>query len=226
MTKRAPLFLLLLILAVEAFSQERPVAVKIADFDDRVESMSVFSEKVELLIKKLAKEPETTRAFIAVKGLSREASLGLNRAAKEIVSKSKTEKRTEITEPRCIYEVLPEKTELWLIPKGAETPYKHLSCGLISCPTLDLHGKAIVNRIDETLYFTANVTGGYFENGTTYLWSVKGGRIVDGQGQPYITVKAENARTTEVTATVKIGGMDPRGFCIDTQTYTTKIIPR
>jgi len=213
-------------LAVEAFAQEKPIAIKIGEFDDRAESMSAFSKKVELLINKLANEPETTRAFIAIKGLNREASLGLNKTAKDMVSKSKTEKRTEITEPGCIYDVLPEKTELWLIPKGAETPYKHLSCGLISCPTLALHGKAIVNRIDETLYFTANVTGGYFEDGATYVWSVKGGEIIDGQGEPYITVKANGSRTKEVIATVKIGGMDPRGYCIDSQTYTTKIIPK
>lgn len=86
------------------------------------------------------------------------------------------------------------------------------ACGFIDCPTITILGP---RTIDSESLFTAHVSGGSQES-VTYEWSVTGGEVIGGQGTPAVTVKIHTVVGGSVT--VKIGGLDPRGDCMDSVT--------
>ncbi|HEY0427040.1 MAG TPA: hypothetical protein VGC76_04460 [Pyrinomonadaceae bacterium] len=79
------------------------------------------------------------------------------------------------------------------------------------CPTFSISGPSGTTAPGGSMTFTADVSGGT-ATGITYNWSVSAGTIESGQGTPSITVTAPTDGTTNVTATVEIGGT---GFCAD-----------
>jgi hypothetical protein len=85
-------------------------------------------------------------------------------------------------------------------------------CGLIECPTITITGP---QALEAESVFTANVSGGS-QDSVSYDWSVVGGEVVEGQGTPSILVKIHTR--TGGSVTVRIGGLDPRGSCIDSVT--------
>jgi hypothetical protein len=83
-----------------------------------------------------------------------------------------------------------------------------------ACPTISVTGPAGVTTIGDTMTFTANVTGG---PDVTYNWTVSAGTIESGQGTPSIVVRTSVANAnSNITATVTIGGLDPRCNCPST----------
>ena len=68
------------------------------------------------------------------------------------------------------------------------------------------------------LVFDATVSGGYTDMKPTYTWSVTAGKITSGQGTTKITVDTSNLGGQSITATVTVGGYDPR--CINTASCT------
>jgi hypothetical protein len=72
--------------------------------------------------------------------------------------------------------------------------------------------------------FTANVSGGT-QDALTYNWTVTAGTIESGQGTPSITVRAPSDGTTNVTATVTLGGLDPNCNCPATDDETAGVAP-
>jgi hypothetical protein len=89
-----------------------------------------------------------------------------------------------------------------------------------SCPSLTVTGPAGVTAPGETMTFTANVSGGSQDTPITYNWTVSAGTIVSGQGTPSISVEAPRDGTTNITATVEIGGLQPGCDCPRTQSET------
>ena len=77
------------------------------------------------------------------------------------------------------------------------------------CPTISV---SCPSRADskQPLVFEATVSGGYSELKPTYTWSVTAGKIISGQGTTKITVDASNLAGQAITATVTVGGYDPR----------------
>jgi hypothetical protein len=77
------------------------------------------------------------------------------------------------------------------------------------CPTISV---SCPSRADSKalMVFEATVSGGYTELKTTYTWSVTAGKIISGQGTTKITVDASNLAGQSITATVTVGGYDPR----------------
>lgn len=92
------------------------------------------------------------------------------------------------------------------------------------CPTISVTGPAGVTERGATMTFTANVSGGS-QQSVTYNWSVSAGSIVSGQGTPSITVTAPSDGTTNVTATVDVGGLDPACNCPSSASETAPVAP-
>jgi hypothetical protein len=80
------------------------------------------------------------------------------------------------------------------------------------CPTIDIRGPSTLTS-EST--FTVSVMGGA-QPSVTYNWSAVGGEIIDGQGTPSVRIKIHTIPGGSVT--VKIGGLDPRGNCVDSIT--------
>jgi hypothetical protein len=87
------------------------------------------------------------------------------------------------------------------------------------CPTVDVRGGGVPRR-NETSYFTADVDKKGKKLKIEYIWTVRGGKIIEGQGMETIAVKVsgENA----LSATVEIKGF-PEG-CSNSATETAAII--
>jgi hypothetical protein len=93
-----------------------------------------------------------------------------------------------------------------------------------SCPSLSVSGPAGITAPGSPMTFTANVSGGTQDN-LTYNWTVSAGTIDSGQGTPSITVTAPSDGTTNVTATVTLGGLDPNCNCPATASETAGVAP-
>lgn len=77
------------------------------------------------------------------------------------------------------------------------------------CPTIGIAGPETVEA-KATVLFTANVEGGTQSNPVTYEWAVTGGRIVEGQGTPWVKVLvAPDGGPADARVRVKIGGLPP-----------------
>jgi len=72
----------------------------------------------------------------------------------------------------------------------------------VSCPSGSDSKQPVV--------FEAMVSGGDSEVKPTYTWSITAGKIISGQGTSKITVDASNLAGQSVTATVNVGGYNPK----------------
>jgi len=223
MIERAPLLLLLLILTVEVFAQEKLVAVKVGEFDESAETLEKFRNQTTSFLLKLRNSPDSVRGFIAIYALKDSKQTELHGIAKSLIGQNEDlEDRVRLSMPGWLYHPEFKKTEFWLIPSGVKDPYERYVLDL-TCPTFGLFGSDVVRKTDKKLPFTAFVTGAG-SAGVTFAWGIKGGTIIAGEGTPAITVKpSRNAK--QVTAMVKLGGLPPLARCLDQLTYTTKIVP-
>jgi len=91
---------------------------------------------------------------------------------------------------------------------------------ICECPSLSVSGPGVVNA-GSPMTFTANTTG---SASVTYNWSVSAGTISGGQGTSSITVDTAGlSSSSNVTATVNIGGLDPSCQCQTTASETGSI---
>ncbi len=94
------------------------------------------------------------------------------------------------------------------------------------CPTLSVSGPAGITSPGGTMTFTANVSGGSQES-VTYDWTVSAGEITSGQGTPSITVAVPTEMAGgNITATVKLGGIDPNCGCTTEASETAPVAPK
>ena len=203
-------------LAIQSYSQDKSHAIKVGQFDDKKQPISDLIKSFEIFFERLRNEAPTTRGYVTLASREYETRLKLADIAKGIVSNTKEKKRVELVGDVCFYGDQFRMIEFWLIPNGANEPYRAYSCDAM-CPTLELFGKPTVNDTKETLYFTASISGD-----RSYHWFVKGGTIVEGKGTPAITVRS-HSRVKEVTATLKIGRLPVGGNCLDGGSYTTQL---
>ena len=80
---------------------------------------------------------------------------------------------------------------------------------VIPCATVSVSCPAVAES-KQPIVFEAMVSGGYTELKITYTWSLTGGKIISGEGTPKITVDASDLGGQTLTATVTVGGYDPR----------------
>lgn len=80
---------------------------------------------------------------------------------------------------------------------------------VIPCPIVSV---SCPSRADskQPIVFEATVSGGYTDLKPTYAWSVTAGRIISGQGTTKIMVDASNVAGQSITASVTVGGYNPR----------------
>lgn len=206
---------------VHVNAQDKPVPVKISEYDDERESIEVFNKRIDIFLRRLSKEPVTTFGFIAVSGKDYATFKTLRSHAKLALANNKDlKKRVDISEQGIHYNTRFEKTEFWFIPANSDPPYVALTADC-DCPEVRVEGKPEPKKANRTS-FVANVSGGYFQNPVTYRWRVTGGTIVKGQGTPTIQVKINSSRKA-VTAEVEIGGVEESCFCALKSSFTTKI---
>ncbi len=112
-------------------AQEKPVAVRIAEYDDKTEKIETFAEKTTLFLDKLSKSPQTTMGFIAIFGKDYSTYKVLSEKVASIISKNPNLKsRVETFIPGVKYRETDKsdhKSEFWLVPEGAESPYTPFS---------------------------------------------------------------------------------------------------
>lgn len=76
-----------------------------------------------------------------------------------------------------------------------------------NCPTISVKGPSQITPIDDSMTFTANISGGSFDK-VSYEWIASNGTIVSGQNTPTIVVSTNSDLAGQtVTATVKISGL-------------------
>jgi hypothetical protein len=97
------------------------------------------------------------------------------------------------------------------------------SVAVVQCPKVEVSSPSEVDA-DMPITFTASVTGGDREVAPTYNWTVSTGTISSGQGTSTITVDTTGIAGQSSTATVTLGGYDPK--CEPTQSGTTGIKPK
>src|ERR1044071_2975622 len=79
----------------------------------------------------------------------------------------------------------------------------------IFCPVISVSCPSVVDS-KQPVVFEATVFGADPELKLSYTWSVTAGKIISGQGTKKIEVDASNIRGQSMTATVTVGGIDPR----------------
>jgi hypothetical protein len=94
---------------------------------------------------------------------------------------------------------------------------------VVQCPKVAVSSPSEVDA-EMPITFTASVTGGDREAIPTYNWTVSTGTISSGQGTSTITVDTTGVKGQSSTATVSLGGYDPK--CQPRQSSTTGIKPK
>ena len=87
------------------------------------------------------------------------------------------------------------------------------------CPTIAVSCPENAES-NQSMTFQAHVYGGDPTIKVTYTWSVSAGKISRGQGTSVITIDVSDVTHGSITATVSIGGRDPR--CVNTASCTTR----
>jgi len=104
--------------------------------------------------------------------------------------------------------------------KGGVSP----TAAVVQCPKVEVSCPSEVDA-EMPITFTASVTGGDREATLTYNWTVSAGTISSGQGTSTITVDTTGVAGQSSTATVNLGGYDPK--CQPpTQSCTTGTKPK
>ena len=80
---------------------------------------------------------------------------------------------------------------------------------VIPCPTVSVSCPSEADS-KQPIVFEATVSGGDKESKPTYTWSVTAGKTIGGQGTKKIVVDASDLRGQSITATVTVGGYDPK----------------
>jgi hypothetical protein len=216
------IFILLAVTAVSIHAQGDSQAIQIDKYDDRTEPNQTLVKKTLEFLKALSEAPTTTRGFVAIACRNCDSVQILRKQIRDIVDKNKhVRKRVELTQPGILYDTRFEMTEFWLIPKNAPAPYYNHDYGPV-CPNITLSGKSEVRYLDKFALFTVTFSGGSAESLISFKWSVVGGKIVSGKGSPSIKVKIDRA-ADQVTADVKIVGIDPAERCPANFSFTSKV---
>lgn len=91
------------------------------------------------------------------------------------------------------------------------------------CPTISVACQSEIGS-KQTLTFIATVAAGFAPDTVpTYQWSLPAGKIISGQGTSTIGVDVSELAGQSVTATVSIGGYDPRCKEINVASCTTQV---
>lgn len=88
------------------------------------------------------------------------------------------------------------------------------------CPVVSVSCPVKMERKEQAT-FVATVAGGNTDVKLTYEWSLSAGKIISGKATPKIVVDVSDLNNDSVTATVKIGGVNPS--CITDASCTIQL---
>jgi len=95
-----------------------------------------------------------------------------------------------------------------------------ICCGLCECAMFSLSSTHLEVKQGESVRISLNLNGGSQEE-VRIKWTVKGGKIIQGQETNRIIVEADSGSENNLTATVEISGLCL--YCPDTESLTIKI---
>jgi hypothetical protein len=203
-------------LSAGIFSQDK--AVRLIEFDPKVENDSTFEAKARLFVRELGASEKTTLGYVSLYTNDRLAGS----LSKVLNTAPELRKRFFMLQPGIRYQGIADIIEFWLVPAKAEPPFA-ATCINCACPTLEVRGEQFLfdgSMPRKSLVFSASLSG---NESVTYNWSVDGGKIVSSKTNSAIKVEPEPGATKEITATVTIGGLDPDCYCLNTATFTTHL---
>jgi hypothetical protein len=201
-----------------ASAQDRPTPTKVYDLPAD-SSDKVFYETAAQFLKKLKLSHSTTTGFIAIKNnaVERESYL------KELIKKSPSlTNRIDFSHPGTAYNTSWSSNEFWIIPKGAEPPYRPTTSD-VSCPTIDISGPWI-GKPGSVLTFTAEIMGRP-QSPVSYKWTIEGGRILR-KNEFSIDARVNAKVSTLVTKLTILGLPDDIDTCPTTAVHETRIVPK
>lgn len=211
-------------------AQDKPQAIKFAEYNDEAGNMQTLAEKAESFARRLQQEPAMTRGFIAYFRGSSYLSRNQSRYSEVFIYlkdfATRNESRIDKEEGlqwggRSLNYSIYARAEFWIVPKDAEYPdIRAHECGLVECPTVGLEGDETVKNVREPQTFIANVRGGFGEE-IEYRWTISAGNIIEGQGTPVIRVDLSNVKDKEVKIHLELDGVPD--VCVREATLTTEI---
>jgi hypothetical protein len=212
-----------ILFAASGFGQQTSGPEKIATLDDQAD-LSVFNQKLNELVAAILKRPETTRAFVALAGKDYKALIARLKAVRAIEkARPELKRRISYTQPGTRYEPNWTETEFWIVPDNSRPPYfaRTADCG---CSTLEIEGKPTIDKKTTLVtYSTRYPTQTWLDEPITFLWTVKGGKIVSGQGTQAVTVKRKRNDTEPIEVKLKVQGWEDC-MCLTDVSFTTTVV--
>lgn len=203
-------FFVLCSFTLPIFPQEKPVAVKIDEHNDEIETIDLFVEKTKTFLRKVSEAPKTTRGFIFVTTREHSTYKRLSEKLKQILSEnSELKHRITLSQAGVRYITQPQITEFWLIPKGTEEPYIPFSISYV-CPSIKIVGNENFSDFSQPLVFSASISGGS-QSDVEYKWTISAGKILQGQGTPTIEIDLSKEFTKNLKISVEINEIDKFG---------------
>jgi len=213
------LFLLLSAASLSLAGQDRPRIVAALDktrtFDDFKQTFDDFS-------KRLLKYDDNVRGFIRLTAGADEIMSWYKFVSLKLRKNAKLRKRLEITRLGTKYRGTSTQTEFWLLPKQNENPYIANTDDNF-CPGLEISGENTV-ALDrrELKYLASYPTKTWLDTPYIFKWSVKGGKIISGQGTTEITIRRHKRSNSAIVVRLKIGGGDES--CKRTTEFVTQFV--
>jgi len=103
---------------------------------------------------------------------------------------------------------------------GTESPDEDTG-PLGDCPTIEIERSQNKPSQAEEYLLIAHIVGGDPRFTPTFKWSVSAGLVVSGQGTPSVKISTSGTDCRQVTITLEVGGVIPKG-CQRAKTYTIK----
>ena len=202
--------------SAEIFAQSK--AIKLIEFDRKIENALAFESKVRLFLREFRASEKTTFGYVSLYTNDRLAES----LSKALANTPELRKRLLMLRPGIRYPGIEGLIEFWLVPEKAEPPFA-ATCINCACPTLEVLGEQFLfdgSIPRKSLVFAAILSG---NDSVSYNWRVDGGKIVSSKTNSVIKVEPETVAAKEITATVTIGGLDPDCYCLTTASFTTRL---
>ncbi len=216
------LFLLLSAACLSLAAQDRP---RIVAALDTTSTFADFTQVFDDFSKRLLKYDDSVRGFIALTAGADEITTRYKYVRLILRKNKKLNKRLEITRPGTKYRGAWRQTEFWLLPKDNESPYVANTADYF-CRPLAISGEHTVGLERRELHYSASYpTKTWLDTPYTFKWTVKGGKMVSGQGTPKISVRRNKRSSNPIVVKLKIGGGDEEDeSCIRTADFVTQFV--
>lgn len=207
--------------------QQSLVPEKFATLDDLAD-LSLFNRKLDEVVVEMMKRPGSTRTFVALTGKDSGALIERLKAIRGLRKENPALKdRISYTQPGVRYEPSWKETEFWLVPDKSRAPYvaRIYDC---ECPALEIRGKPMAEKKTNVLvYSTSYPSQTWLDEPIAFFWTVKGGRIVSGQGTQSIAVKMDSKETLAIEVELKVLGWEEDcPSCLDHTSFTTTVLEK